>query len=315
MSQHHTPLRYPGGKQRLAPFIREILEENALVGGDYVEPYAGGAGVAMELLLSSHVDNIHLNDSSYPIYAFWNSVLTQAEELCRRISKVALTVEEWRRQREILRAPDQNSEIDVGFSTFYLNRCNRSGVLTGGVIGGLAQTGTWKIDARFPRSELIRRVEAIAGRADAITLCNLDAEKFIVEYIPGLPQDTFVYCDPPYFEKSSRLYLNRYQAGDHSRIADVIQTQLARKWVVSYDGAPEILRFYNERQFFLYDLQYNASRVYKGTEVFIFADDVRVPQRSVLRYVDDALQGYTPGALQNAEVTADAAELPYTPTL
>jgi DNA adenine methylase len=308
MSQHQTPLRYPGGKQRLAPFIREILVENGLTAGDYVEPYAGGAGVAMELLLSSDVERVHLNDSSYPIYAFWNSVLTQAEEICRRISTATLTVEEWKRQREILRAPSDNDEIDVGFSAFYLNRCNRSGVLTGGVIGGLEQTGRWKIDARFPRDELIRRIEAIADRAGAITLRNLDAEKFITEYIPGLPLETFVYCDPPYYEKSSRLYLNRYQAEDHSRIANVIQTQLPRKWVVSYDGAPQILRFYNERRYFLYDLQYNASRVYKGTEVFIFSDDVRIPTHSQLRYINDALPGYTRGLLEPGLQVAGVAD-------
>ena len=290
MSQHRTPLRYPGGKQRLAPFIREILSRNELLGGEYVEPYAGGAGVAMELLLGSHVTHVHLNDSSYPIYCFWNAALVQTEAFCRRISAAALTIEEWTRQREILRHPTQYDELDVGFSAFYLNRCNRSGVLTGGVIGGLSQTGRWKIDARFPRNELIRRIEVIADHTDAITLYNLDAEQFILEQTPALPLNTFVYCDPPYYEKSSRLYLNRYRPEDHLRIATVIQNQLPRKWVVSYDGAPEILEAYRERDLFLYDLQYNASRVYKGTEVFIFADDVNIPEASVLPFINAALQ-------------------------
>lgn len=308
MSQHQTPLRYPGGKQRLAPFIREILIANDLVGSDYVEPYAGGAGVAMELLLSADVSHVHLNDSSYPIYAFWNSILTRTEDFCRRISSAVLNIDEWKKQREILRHPHQNDEMDVGFSTFYLNRCNRSGVLTGGVIGGLAQTGRWKIDARFPRNELIRRIEAIAQKASKITLRNLDAEEFIIDYVPHLPLSTFVYCDPPYYEKSSRLYLNRYQPRDHARISEVIQTRLHRRWVVSYDGAPEILDFYGNRRFFLYDLQYNASRVYKGTEVFIFSDAVNVPETSGLRYIEDALRGHTPGPLHNAPPALVAAD-------
>lgn len=290
MSQHCTPLRYPGGKQRLTPFIREILATNNLLGGTYVEPYAGGAGVAMELLLDSQVEYVHLNDSSFPIFAFWNSVLTNTEALCRLISRASLTIEEWRRQRHILRHGGEYTEIEVGFSAFYLNRCNRSGVLTGGVIGGLAQTGRWKIDARFPRNELIRRIEAIAQKANHISLRNLDAEAFITEYIPNLPNSTFVYCDPPYYEKSSRLYLNRYIPEDHARIAQVIQTKLPRKWVVSYDNAPQILAFYQERKSFLYDLQYNAARVYKGTEVFIFSDDVAIPESSTLPFIDRALQ-------------------------
>jgi DNA adenine methylase len=289
MSQHCTPLRYPGGKQRLSPFISELLIDNNLVGGHYAEPYAGGAGVAIDLLLNQLVSHIHLNDSSLPVYAFWHTVITQPEELCRRILSASLTIEEWKKQREILRHPDQHDELNLGYSTLYLNRCNRSGVLAGGVIGGLEQTGKWKIDARFSRNELIRRIENIAARRHAITVHNWDAERFILEYIPTLPAKTLVYCDPPYFAQASRLYLNRYKADDHARVAKVIQEQLSRKWVVSYDSVPEILEYYGARRSFLYDLQYNASRVYKGREVFIFSDELKIPEKSSLPYINNAI--------------------------
>ena len=146
------------------------------------------------------------------------------------------------------------------------------------------------MDARFPRNELIRRIEAIASRRNRIKLRNWDAERFILKYIPTLPAETLVYCDPPYFEKSSRLYLNRYKKDDHSRVAKVIQAQLPRKWVVSYDGATEILSYYSQRRSFLYGLQYNASRVYEGTEVFIFSDDLEVPISSSLPFINRTIQ-------------------------
>lgn len=293
MSKFKTPLRYPGGKQRLSPFILELLLENDLVQGHYVEPYAGGAGVAIELLLSNHVSHIHLNDSSVPVYAFWHSVLFNPEELCRRIASASLNVEEWKKRREIVRNPDTYAEIEVGFSTFYLNRCNRSGVLSGGLIGGLSQNGKWNMDARFPRNELIRRIELIASRGNSISLRNWDAERFIFDYIPTLPNNTLVYCDPPYFEKSSRLYLDRYEKSDHARIATVIQRNICRKWVVSYDSASQILDTYRERRMFSYDLQYNASKAYKGREVFIFSDDVKVPICSSLPFIDIALEEFS----------------------
>lgn len=292
MSRYRTPLRYPGGKQKLAPFVLEILQANDLVGGHYVEPYAGGAGVGLELLMDNHVKKIHLNDSSFPVYAFWRSVQKNPEELCRMIATASLTVAEWKVRREIVRQPKGHSQLEVGFSVFYLNRCNRSGVLSGGLIGGLAQDGNWKMDARFPRNELIRRIEAIALRASSIVLKNWDAERFIEQYVPTLPKNTLVYCDPPYFDKANRLYLNSYDEEDHRRIAKVIQSSLNRKWLVSYDSVPEIIEYYGKRRSFTYDLQYNASRVYLGREVFIFSDDLQLPRESSLRNIDDAIKAH-----------------------
>lgn len=290
MAHFNTPLRYPGGKQKLTPFILELLQANGCVGGHYVEPYAGGAGVAIELLLGRSVSHVHLNDSSVPIYAFWKSVTQASEEFCRLISRASLSVSEWRRQREIVRDPMGHEELEVGFATLYLNRCNRSGVLSGGLIGGLSQTGRWLMDARFPRNELIRRVEVIAARADFISVTNLDAEKFIIDQIPKLPRQTFTYCDPPYFKKSSRLYLDSYHQDDHARIAGIIQSRLKRKWIVSYDAATQIRGFYHQRRQFVYDLQYHASTAYKGKEIFIFADNVRVPHSSTVSFINRALQ-------------------------
>jgi len=280
MNLHNTPLRYPGGKQRLAPFISEVLRFNNLNGGHYAEPYAGGAGVAIHLLLTKQVEHIHLNDSSTAIYAFWRSLQRRPQDFCRRIATASLTVEEWRRQRYILTHPKSFSQFDVGFSLFYLNRCNRSGIPNGGVIGGLMQNGRWKMDARFPRNELIRRVEAITARKRQITVTNLDAEVFIKTRIPALPRTTLVYCDPPYFHQSHRLYLNYYKPGDHTRLARTIQSCLKRPWLVSYDNVPEIRRQYTERQRILCRVQYNASRAYLGTEVFFLSDSLRVPKGS-----------------------------------
>jgi len=289
MSRYKTPLRYPGGKQKLTPFVLEVMAANDLVGGDYAEPYAGGAGVAIDLLLNGKVTHIHLNDSSRAVHFFWYSILNHTEAFCRRISSASLTVPEWRRQKAILSRPSEFSSLDLGFSLFFLNRCNRSGIPSGGVIGGLDQTGEWKMDARFPRNELITRIEAIAAKKQFITLKNWDAEKFIIEHIPTLPEKSLIYCDPPYYHKASRLYLNHYEPGDHKRIAKVIQTKIKHPWIVSYDGVPEVLGFYAKRRSFLYDLQYNAGKAYKGREVFVFSDDVNLPQKSEIVAIDRAL--------------------------
>lgn len=289
MSKYNTPLRYPGGKQRLAPFIREIIERNGLDGCDYVEPYAGGAGVAMELLVQGTVAKVHLNDVSKPLCAFWRAVLNQTTKLCRRIVSASLTVEEWRRQKDILEHPNRHSQLDLAFSLLFLNRCNRSGILSAGVIGGNSQNGNWLMDARFPRNELVRRIEVIGNLRSRIHITCLDAEEYLTTYTTQLPRKALIYCDPPYYAKADRLYLNHYHPEDHVRISRILQERVTRPWVVSYDSAPEIAALYNHRKSFKYSLQYNAATAYKGTELFIFSDKLEMPEKSAIHSIDQAL--------------------------
>lgn len=266
------------------------MAENGLLGGDYIEPYAGGAGVAMELLLAGDVMRVHLNDASQALFAFWRSILDDTDEFCRRVATVAMTVDEWRRQKAIMVDHANASMMDLGFSLFFLNRCNRSGIPSGGVIGGLNQAGPWKMDARFNRDALIARVEAIADRKDLVRVSNLDAVDFLTTKLTKMPQKSLVYLDPPYFKKADRLYLNHYTAEDHAQIAQVIQQKVRIPWVVSYDCAPEILKHYATRQFFMYDLQYNAANAYKGREAFFFSDKIRIPKRSAIASINEVLQ-------------------------
>jgi DNA adenine methylase len=288
MKSHRTPLRYPGGKQKIAPFVGEILAANDLEGGHYAETYAGGAGVALDLLFSGKVSHIHLNDKWYPLYAFWRSVIYKTEEFCRRISAAIFTVEEWRRQKEIQSRLWEFDQIDVGFSTFYLNRCNRSGIIhNGGLIGGISQTGDWKMDARFSRAELTKRIDAIGQRHGSITITNLDAEDFIKKHIPTMPACSLIYCDPPYYHKAEGLYYNHYAPEDHERIANTIQASVQRPWLISYDFTPQVSKFYANRRKFTYSLQYNARKVYKGTELVILSDNLRLPRKkSALPFIN-----------------------------
>lgn len=290
MGDFKTPLRYPGGKQRLSPFIEEIIQENSIKECHYVEPFAGGAGVGIQLLLTKKVKEIHLNDSDFGIYSFWHSVINKPEELCKMISSASMTVDEWRKRKEIVKKCDKRRVLEIGFSAFFLNRCNRSGVLSAGVIGGLDQSGNYKMDARFNRNDLIRRIEAITRFKDNIHLTNFDAEYYIQNYIPNLPQNTLIYLDPPYYEKGSELYLNAYKRTDHARISQVIQTEIKHNWVLSYDGVPDIVNLYKRRRHFLYNLQYSAAKVYKGKEIFVFADKLKLPKQCSLKHIDIGLK-------------------------
>lgn len=278
MSYLYTPLRYPGGKAKLAPYIKAVFEKNGICDAHYVEPYAGGAGIGLSLLFTEYSRHIYLNDLSYSLYCLWDSILNNTEYLIRRISNVRVTPTTWRRQKQILKLPYEHTHSEVGFAFFFLNRTNRSGIITGGMIGGKNQTGRWKIDARFGKRELIRRIEYIARYRDRISIYNMDAMAFLKMITRKLPSKSFIYLDPPYYVKGSRLYPDFYRNDDHKHIAEYVQNEVTQPWIITYDNIKEIAMLYSDRRSLTYDLNYSASSHRKGTELMLFSDSLNIPK-------------------------------------
>lgn len=275
---HFTPLRYPGGKGKLAAYVKQLIRDNKLDDGEYIEPYAGGAGIALELLLQEYVSMVRINDVSHHVYSFWKSVLNDTDELCRRIKNTRLTVAAWKRQKKIFKNPKDHDYLTVGFATFFLNRTNRSGILNGGVIGGLDQTGPWKIDARYNADELIFRIESIAKMKSRIKLTHSDAVAFLKHGLPKWHEKALIYLDPPYFEQGRELYYDYYDSDDHAAVAAVVtKTMKERHWIVSYDNVPEIRKLYAGFRCLSYNVRYTARERYEGKEVMFFSDDLSVP--------------------------------------
>jgi DNA adenine methylase len=273
-----SPLRYPGGKAKLANFAQDLIITNCLSDGHYVEPYAGGASVALSLLINEYVSHVHLNDLDRSIFAFWHCVLNDTDVLCHRIKTATLSVPAWRRQRAVQAGPPKSSLRQLGFSTLYLNRTNRSGIInSAGIIGGAAQEGKWKLDARFYRDTLIRRIQTIAAYRDRITLSNLDAAAFLKRLIPQLGSKTLIYLDPPYYVKGKRrLYANHYEHSDHAQIAALL-AECKLPWIVSYDNAAQVRRLYHGYRHWKYRLRYSAQQRYEGSEVMFFSHNLALP--------------------------------------
>ena len=268
-----SPLRYPGGKAALYPRLRELIRNNGLAGCTYVEPYAGGAGAALSLLATGQVGRIVINDLDPAIAAFWTTVVQDPDLIISQIRTTKLNVREWQKQKAIYMAANEAETAELGFATFYLNRTNRSGVLNGGPIGGLDQTGNYKIDARFNREGLQERVRIISLYADKITVSSRDGLDVIKEATRR--PDTFVYADPPYFEKAGSLYLNAFKSADHEALAKVLNQRSAKNWVLTYDNVAQVPALYGDRRRVEFGLHYSAHRVRKATEVMVFSDPPR----------------------------------------
>ncbi|WP_421988542.1 DNA adenine methylase [Roseococcus sp.] len=277
--QFNAPLRYPGGKARLSQYVIDLMKLNNLVGGHYVEPYAGGAAIGLTLLYLEYANHIHLNDLNRAVFAFWHSVLNETEELCRRIKDRPITLDERKKQKSI-QLDKSSSGVDLGFSTFFLNRTNRSGIISGGVIGGNNQIGEWKIDARYKKDDLIDRIQKISAYRSRITLTNLDAEIYINDILPNLPDKTLVYLDPPYYTKGKKLYQNHYKHGDHAGIARSVAS-IRQKWIVSYDNTKEITDLYSAYEQEHFSLVWSARSRYEGAEIMIFGPNTTRPNQVV----------------------------------
>ena len=270
-------LRYPGGKSGLYPTLRALIRKNGVSKGTYIEPYAGGAGAALALLITGEVRRIVINDLDPAIWAFWRSAVKFNDEFAALLSNAEVTVEEWHRQRDIYVAGDTADVLSLGFATFYLNRTNRSGVLNGGPIGGHDQTGNYKIDARFNKDSLLERLRLLALYKRKITVLHRDGASVIREYADR--DDCFTYADPPYFLKAGSLYLNSFKPSDHAALAETLNQHADSHWLLTYDDVPQIGALYPDRRRSHVALHYSAHRVVQADEALVFSDRLQVPEQ------------------------------------
>lgn len=285
-NQSTSPLRYPGGKAKITQFVGHLLDLNK-VSGTYIEPFAGGAGVALNLLYTGKIQTIVINDLDDGVYSFWNTVLTEPEYLIRRIKETPFDYatpdtlpepavlqsiwEEHRYRYDVNRYHDMREKA---FDFFMLNRANVSGVIKAGPIGGTRQDGKYNISARFNKKTLIDRLELVYRHRDRIKATNFEASHFLALLSQGRICDTsdaLVYLDPPYYVQGKHLY-NCYAT---DRIHELVSYQLLENdwnWLLTYDTAPQIYDLYPSEQVqkFEYGIHYSANK--KGTfQEYMFA--------------------------------------------
>ena len=271
-----SPLRYPGGKSAIAPIISQIIGQNFQKKPDYVEPYVGGAGLALSLLYNDNVEEIHINDLDQSIWCFWHSILEYPREFISKLKATNVTLDNWHAQREIQRQGNVEDPLELGFSTFFLNRCNRSGIIKkAGVIGGISQSGSYKIDCRFNKEDLIERILRVHRYKSRINLSNFDAI-CLMSRLNDMSKNLFFCIDPPYFNKGSQLYDSFYQSSDHEKVASSV-LNLKCPWILTYDNTMEIRRLYKSRRHFTFDINYSLQTKRKGTEILVASKGLKVP--------------------------------------
>jgi DNA adenine methylase len=276
----YSPLRYPGGKTQLANFLIELIDNNQLKNNiTYAEPFSGGFGAGLELLFNKKISNAIINDYDIGIYSIWYAVLNETQRLINDIQNIRLDIEEWQNQKNIYSKliKDNIYSYELAFATYFLNRTNVSGIITGGPIGGKNQKGNYKLDCRFNRQNLSKKIEKISEYKNSIQLYNLEANIFIKQVLLNYePETIFIFFDPPYYEHGKNLYTNFFEHDDHVKLKETIEYLNEYYWILTYDNKEEILSIYKNYNKHLYSINYCANKVKKANEILIRSNKLNI---------------------------------------
>ena len=268
MPKSASPLRYPGGKNKMTPLIEPYVKNHNC----FIEAFAGGAGVSLNLLLSNTVNEIILNDFDQGIYSFWNSIINNTDAFIDKMYSTPITIDEWKKQKNIYLTETKYS-LDLGFATFYLNRVCRSGILTAGIIGGNEQKGSYKMDCRFNKQTLETQIKTIATHKNQIRIYNQD----INEFLKNIPDKTaFIFLDPPYYKKGHELYRKFFRPDDHKKLKSSLEQYITNPWLITYDNADPIKNIYQQYTIKEFELNYSVNSKRKETELMIFSHNLSV---------------------------------------
>lgn len=278
-----SPFRYPGGKDKLSTFLAIFLVYNKLTNVRFIEPFCGGAGASLSLLLGGYVKEIHINDKNYALFCFWDQLLTNTEELLKKIFDINPTIDAWHTQKEIYKSSIEGmrtySPLEYGLSVFFLNRTNRSGILGAGPIGGLKQTGNYKIDCRFNKKTIINKLEKIVEHKNNIHVYNEDCNIFLDRFKNDSLFDDFIYLDPPYVKEGKNIYSKNFsfENEDHKRLKNYI-VEHNKNWLISYDDHPLVHDLYSRHNTRAVELSYVMNQAKIGKELMVADSRLRMPE-------------------------------------
>lgn len=277
MGKQVSPLRYPGGKAKLYPYFTELIISNYKNPPCYCEPFAGGFGLGIALLLQDIVSEVILNDYDFCISAFWRCIVEDSlyEKMMKKIDQTEVTIAEWKKQKQIYLNYADYMIDEVGFATLFLNRCNRSGILEANPIGGTKQEGAYKLDCRFNKDNLKKTIASIHNKKERMRIYQEEAHVFIPK-IDKEKDNMLINLDPPYYNAGPMLYKNNFTHEDHKSLSLIVKN-LRNHWIMTYDDTEEIQNLYKGNIIRNYQLNYSLANKRKATELIIYDNRLKNP--------------------------------------
>ncbi|QOT19275.1 DNA adenine methylase [Paenarthrobacter sp. YJN-5] len=283
-SRYASPLRYPGGKARMAPWLTDTFE--GLLGPMdveiWLEPFGGGAGAALTALCTGKVPEAWIVEANPALAAFWTTVMNDGPALAARVERTIPTLALFQESRENVGAAlagEHLNVFDLGLSAFILNRCSRSGMIlpSVGPIGGKMQAGQHTIAARFNAGALADRIRAVHALGDRFKVFAGDGISFL-EDLPdsGVQDEVFCFVDPPYIGVGNDLYAVGMDDDLHQRLARALN-RLTTPWLLTYDAHPRVPLLYPGSHVVEFDIPHTAGSSRVGTEYLVLGPGMDLP--------------------------------------
>jgi DNA adenine methylase len=287
--RYASPLRYPGGKARMAPWLTETFEslQWPMDVEIWLEPFGGGAGAALTALTTGKVPEAWIVEANPALAAFWTTVMNDGPALASRVERIEPTLTLFQESRHNVAAALTGECIDpfnLGLAAFILNRCSRSGMIlpSVGPIGGKAQAGQHTIGARFNAAALADRIRAVHALGDRFKVFAGDGIRFL-EDLPdsGVQDEVFCFVDPPYIGVGNDLYAVGMDGDLHQRLARALN-RLTAPWLLTYDAHSRIPVLYPDSEVIEFDIPHTAGSSRVGTEYLVLGPGMRLPEANPL---------------------------------
>ncbi len=236
-----SPLRYPGGKTRVAKLFVPFVPEHT----DYREVFAGGAAIFFH---KAPAKKNWLNDLHPGLYAFYVAVRDRFDEfaaLCReQDGDRRAQFDYWTKERrDLMGAKGQNDLIERAVQFYYINRT----VWGGRVVFDPRRTSRLYFSNPHGWDNLEKKLAHLRRISEKLQGVKITCRSY-EKCLRGATADTFIYADPPYYRESTghitdKLYDKSFGVDCHRKLADALRDSPA-KVMVSYDDCPEVRKLF-----------------------------------------------------------------------
>ena len=240
-----SPLRYPGGKSRVAKLLCQYIPPHT----EYREPFVGGGAI---FFYKPKVEKNWINDLHPGLYALWRTLrdhFPEFADLCKAQDTTDLraTFDYWINRFDLMKAEGNAQLVERAVQYYFINRT----VWTGRVVFDPARRSRLYFSNPEGWGKLEKKLRHLRACAEKLRGVRITCKPF-EKCLGGATPETFIYADPPYYRDSldtptSRLYEGHFAIEQHESLRDLLANCPARV-MISYDDRPEVRRLYSDRK-------------------------------------------------------------------